>query len=74
MKNKYYEINEDFDLAYIKEMTNRYYAWNDKDSETPVKEFTYRDELNSDFQTLSHFYDSFSTLVFSFASQGMVAV
>jgi hypothetical protein len=73
-EDKYYEINEDFDLAYIKEMTNRCYAWNDKNSETPVKEFIYRDELNRDFQTLSHFYDSFSTLVFGFAPQGMVVV
>lgn len=73
-EDKYYETNEDFDLAYIKEMTNRCYAWNDKYSEVPLKEFIYRDVLNRDFQTLSHFYAPFDGLNFGFAPQGMVVV
>lgn len=72
--SKYYEINENFDLIYIKEMTGRCYAWSDHYSETPIKEFIYRDAFNNDFQTLRDFYAPFSTLVFGFAPQGMVVV
>lgn len=73
-EDKYYEINENFDLAYIKEMTTRCYAWSDRYSETPLKEFIYRDAFKKDFQTLRDFYAPFSTLVFGFAPQGMVVV
>jgi len=73
-ESKYYEINENFDMTYIKEMTSRCYAWSDRYSETSLKEFIYRDTFNKDFQTLRDFYAPFSTLVFGFAPQGMVVV
>lgn len=75
-ENKYYEINEDFDLAYIKEMTNRCYASSDEfsDEELVLKEFITKDEYTKNFEPMRYFYEPFSTLVFGFAPQGMVVV
>jgi hypothetical protein len=75
-ENKYYYIDQNFDVEHMKEMTNRCYAGSDMDSETPVKEYIYKKEwrkiqANNDVDTS---YDEFGTLVFGFAPQGMVVV
>ena len=72
--NKYYEINEDFDVTNIKEMTNRCYPSKDEFSEEAVKEFITRDEYIKHFERLRYYYSPFSTLVFGFAPKGMVVV
>ncbi|WP_051191605.1 DUF2931 family protein [Flavobacterium gelidilacus] len=73
-ENKYYEINEDFDVTNIKEMTNRCYPSNDEFSEEPVKEFITKDEFNKHYEPLRYYYEPFSDLIFGFAPQGMVVV
>ena len=72
--NKYYEINEDFDVTNIKEMTNRCYPSKDEFSEEAVKEFITKEEYTKHFEPLRYYYAPFSTLVFGFAPKGMVVV
>lgn len=73
-EDKYYQIDEDFDVEYMKEMTSRCYPTSDDTSETPVEEFIYKNKFDSDFQKFRKDYGEFSHLIFGFAPQGMVVV
>lgn len=73
-EDKYYHIDENFDITYIKEMTSRCYPSSDDTSETPVKEFIYKKDFDANFQELRKDYGEFSDLIFGFAPQGMVVV
>lgn len=73
-EDKYYQIDEDFDVDYIKEMTSRCYPTSDDTSDDPVKEFIYKKEFDSDFQKFRKDYREFSHLIFGFAPQGMIVV
>ncbi len=75
-EDKYYHIDENFDVTYIKEMVSRCYPSSDEDSDTPVKEFVYENEWekikrNNNVDTS---YSRFDGLVFGFAPQGMIVV
>ncbi len=72
-ENKYYEIKQDFDVEYMKEMTNRCYPISDR-SESPIKEFISLQDYNNNFDEYRNTYSPFSTLVFGFAPKGMVVV
>ena len=72
-EDKYYKINQDFDLEFIKKMTNRCYPTTDN-GEEPAKEFISLDDYNSDFERYRYTYQPFSNLVFGFAPKGMVVV
>lgn len=72
-EDKYYKINQDFDLEFIKKMTNRCYPTSDN-GEDSVKEFISLDQYNDDFERYRYTYQPFSTLVFGFAPKGMIVV
>jgi hypothetical protein len=75
-ENRYYNIDINFDVAYMTDMMDRYYSGSDKDSATPVKEFVYHKEFR-DIKIkdgADRSYNPLTTLVFGFAPQGMVVV
>ena len=76
-ENKYYHIDADFDVAHMKDMTDRCYPGNDEDSATPLtKEYIYNKEREEILKnnSVDRSYDAFGDLVFGFAPQGMVVV
>lgn len=72
-EDKYYKINQDFDLEFIKKMTNRCYPTSDN-GEDSVEEFISLKQYNDDFERFRYTYQPFSTLAFGFAPKGMVVV
>jgi hypothetical protein len=72
-EDKYYHIDANFDVEYIKEMSSRCYPTSDM-GEKPTQEFIYFKEFDADFQVLRNTYSPFTTLVFGFAPKGMVVV
>lgn len=73
-EDKYYYINQDFDLKEIQEMTNRCYPWMDERLDEPVKEYLPKVEYDSDFEKYRYVYAPFGRIIFGFAPQGMVVV
>lgn len=73
-EDKYYYINQDFDLKEIQEMTNRCYPWMDERLDEPVKEYLPKTEYDSDFEKYRYVYGPFDRIIFGFAPQGMVVV
>jgi len=75
-ENKYYYIDENFDVAFMKDMSDRCYAGSDKHSRTPVKEYIYSKEWETiqESNSVDTSYDPFGDLIFGFAPQGMVVV
>ena len=75
-ENKYYHINADFDVAFMKDRVDRCYAGDDENSIAPVKEYIYNKErIEIEKNDLGNYcYNKFGDLVFGFAPQGMVVV
>jgi hypothetical protein len=72
-EDKYYYIDANFDVEYIKKMANRCYPTSDL-GEKPTQEYISLKEFNDDFEVLRDTYSPFTTLVFGFAPKGMVVV
>ena len=73
-EDKYFYIDKDFDLPFVKEMTSRCYPTGDDRSDEPVKEFIYKRDFDSNFEKFRYTYDPFGNLIFGFAPQGMIVV
>lgn len=78
-EDKYYDINQDFDLKEIQEMTNRCYPGiSDEGVEVfyEKKEYFYKDEYkkNKEENSADNSYNPFDRIIFGFAPQGMVVV
>lgn len=72
-ENKYYEIQQDLEHDYMKEMTTRCYPISDK-GEGALNEFITLQDYNNSYEEYRNTYSPFSTLVFGFAPKGMVVV
>ena len=74
-EDKYYYIDQDFDVAHMKEMVNRCYANNDQYNKTSyLKSYVAREHSKEDTDDIGFPYECFSRLVFGFAPKGMIVV
>lgn len=72
-EDKYYYIDANFDVDYIKEMSTRCYPTSDM-MEKPTQEYISFKEYDDNFEEYRYNYESFNRMVFGFAPQGMVVV
>ena len=73
-ENKYYYINQDFDKDYMQEMTNRCYAQDDQYATAFLQPYISKQVFDTNKDFYDGNYESFSTLTFGFAPQGMIVV